>query len=81
MNPIALAVALNGSSWLATAGTGDVLAGYIGGLIAQGMDSFEAACAAAWIHAEAAHAHGPGLIAEDLPGLTPGVLRGLYAAG
>lgn len=74
------AVALNGSPWLATAGSGDVLAGYIGGLVAQGMDSFDAACAAAWIHAEAAHAHGPGLIAEDLPGLTPGVLRGLYVA-
>ncbi|MDP3384854.1 MAG: NAD(P)H-hydrate dehydratase, partial [Phenylobacterium sp.] len=54
--------------------------GFIGGLIAQGMDSFEAACAATWIHAEAAHAHGPGLIAEDLPDLTPGVLRGLYVA-
>ena len=66
--------------WLATAGSGDVLAGYIGGLVAQGMDSFDAACAAAWIHAEAAQAHGPGLIAEDLPGLTPGVLRGLYVA-
>ncbi|MDP1642870.1 MAG: NAD(P)H-hydrate dehydratase [Phenylobacterium sp.] len=74
------AVALNGSPWLATAGSGDVLAGFIGGLIAQGMDSFEAACAATWIHAEAAHAHGPGLIAEDLPDLTPGVLRGLYVA-
>lgn len=72
------AVALNGSPWLATAGSGDVLAGFIGGLIAQGMDSFDAACAATWIHAEAANAHGPGLIAEDLPGLTPGVLRTLF---
>ena len=72
------AVSLNGSRWLATAGSGDVLAGYIGGLMAQGMDSFLAACAAAWIHAEAAELHGPGLIAEDLPGLTPAVLRRLY---
>jgi hydroxyethylthiazole kinase-like uncharacterized protein yjeF len=72
------AVNLNGSPWLATAGSGDVLAGFIGGLLAQGMDSFEAACAAAWIHAEAAELHGPGLIAEDLPGLAPRVLRRLY---
>ena len=68
----------NGSPWLATAGTGDVLAGFIGSLIAQGMESFEAACAAAWIHAAAAELHGPGLIAEDLPGLAPAVLRRLY---
>ena len=72
------AVNLNGSPWLATAGSGDVLAGFIGGLVAQGMESFEAACAGAWIHAECAELHGPGLIAEDLPGLAPSILRRLY---
>lgn len=74
------AVASNGSPWLATAGSGDVLAGFIGALIAQGMDSFDAACAATWIHSEAADLHGPGLIAEDLPGLAPAILRRLYEA-
>lgn len=73
-----MAVNDNGSPWLATAGTGDVLAGMIGGLTAQRMDSFDAARAAVWIHAEAAREFGPGLTAEDLPDRLPAVLARLY---
>ncbi len=66
-----------GSPFLATAGSGDVLAGLIAALIVQGMESFEAAAAAAWIHGKAGEGLGPGLIAEDLPDFFPNVLNGL----
>jgi hydroxyethylthiazole kinase-like uncharacterized protein yjeF len=57
--------------WLATAGSGDVLAGLVGALLAQGMPAWEAACAAAWLHGDAGFRAGQGLIAEDLlPQLT-----------
>src|SRR5690606_3931305 len=63
--------------WLATAGAGDVLAGFIAGLLARGFPPFDAACTAAWLHVECARSFGPGLIAEDLPEELPGVFRAL----
>jgi ADP-dependent NAD(P)H-hydrate dehydratase / NAD(P)H-hydrate epimerase len=73
-----LAITENAPPWLATAGSGDVLAGFAAGLLAQGMPAFEAAAAAAWIHGEAGNEAGPGLIAEDLPEALPKVYRRLF---
>lgn len=74
------AVNTNAPPTLATAGSGDVLSGIIGGLLAQGLDSFDAACAGAWLHGEAANCFGIGLIAEDIPDTLPRVLRELQEA-
>lgn len=63
--------------WLATAGAGDVLAGFITGLLARGYDVMHAANTAAWLHVECALKFGPGLIAEDIPEQLPAVFRDL----
>jgi NAD(P)H-hydrate repair Nnr-like enzyme with NAD(P)H-hydrate dehydratase domain len=63
--------------WLATAGSGDVLAGFITGLLARGFDPMQAAETGAWLHVECARSFGPGLIAEDLPEELPKVFRQL----
>lgn len=62
-------------AWLASAGTGDVLAGIIGALLAQGHDGFAAACAGVWLHSEAARNAGPALIADDLIHHLPATLK------
>lgn len=68
----------NAPRWLASGGTGDVLSGFILGLLAQGMPAFEAASAAAWMHGAVAARFGPGLVAEDLVDGLPAVLGELF---
>ena len=68
------AIAPPAPHWLASAGTGDVLAGIVGALRARGLGPFEAACAAAWLHGRAGAAAGPGLIADDLIAVLPHIL-------
>ena len=66
---------------LATGGSGDVLAGFVTGLMAQGQDPFDAACTAVWLHGAAAREFGPGLLAEDLVESLPAVLLRLKEDG
>ena len=74
------AIAENAPPWLASAGSGDVLAGFVAGLLAQRMPGFEAAATAVWLHGEAGSEAGPGLISEDLPEALPKLYRRLFAA-
>jgi hydroxyethylthiazole kinase-like uncharacterized protein yjeF len=75
-----MAIADNAPADLATAGSGDVLAGLVGGLLARGLPGYEAACAAVWLHGECGRRAGPGLIAEDLARELRPILADLYEA-
>ena len=68
---------VHAAPYLATAGSGDVLAGMITGLLAQGVDAFDAACAGVWLHGDLGIRGGPGLTADAMPGLIPAALAAL----
>lgn len=74
------AINANAPPWLATGGSGDVLAGMITGFLAQGVAPFAAAAMATWIHGAAANNFGPGLTADDIPDALPAVMRSLVVA-
>jgi ADP-dependent NAD(P)H-hydrate dehydratase / NAD(P)H-hydrate epimerase len=73
------AINLHSAPWLATAGSGDVLTGILCGLLAQGVEPFDAACIGAWLHGDIAVRYGPGLISDEMPNHLPMVLRGCLA--
>jgi ADP-dependent NAD(P)H-hydrate dehydratase / NAD(P)H-hydrate epimerase len=70
------AVNTHSSPWLATAGSGDVLTGLVCGLLAQGMDAFDGACAATWLHGDIGVRGGAGLTADSMIDIIPLVLKG-----
>jgi hydroxyethylthiazole kinase-like uncharacterized protein yjeF len=72
-----LGFASSAHPWLASAGTGDVLAGAIAAMRARGLDAFEAACAGVWLHGRAAEIAGPELIADDLAEAIPAAIASL----
>jgi NAD(P)H-hydrate repair Nnr-like enzyme with NAD(P)H-hydrate dehydratase domain len=74
---VSAAVRARAAPWLATAGSGDVLAGFVAGLGARGFSAFDAATAGVWLHVEAGREAGAGLIAEDLAEAVPAVFRRL----
>jgi len=75
-----LVINSNGLGWLATAGTGDVLAGMIVGLAARGLlDPFDIACAAVWMHGRASECAGSGMISSDLERFIPAVWKEFWA--